>query len=119
MSRWFGVQPGDEIFKKIKPADFLPISFSAGTGLADVLRAADQSVGLEVLLREQGPSAERGGGGSDHSSFGMVKVPWLFAITAMTEDYHQTSDSIEKVSGESIEKVSRLTYLTIFNLADK
>jgi hypothetical protein len=119
MSRWFGVQPGDEIFKKIKPADFLPVSFSAGTGLAEALRTADQSVGLEVLLREQGPSAERGGGGSDHSSFGMVKVPWLFAITAMTEDYHQTSDSIEKVSGESIEKVSRLTYLTLFNLADK
>lgn len=119
MSRWFGVQPGDEVFKKIKPADFLPVSFTAGSGLADALRAADQSVGLQVLLREQGPSPERGGGGSDHSSFGMVKVPWLFAITAMTEDYHETSDSIEKVNGESIEKVSRLAFLTIFNLADK
>jgi hypothetical protein len=119
MSRWFGVQPGDEVFKKIKPDDFLPVMFTAGSSLADALRAADQSVGLQVLLREQGPSPERGGGGSDNSSFGMVKVPWLFAITASTEDYHQTSDSIEKVSGESIEKVSRLAYLTIFNLADK
>ena len=119
MARWFGVQPGDEIFKRIKPADFLPVSFSAGAGLGDALRAADQSVGLQVLLREQQPSAERGGGGSDHSSFGMVKVPWYFAITAMTDDYHQTSDSVEKVSGESIEKVSRLAYLTLFALADK
>ncbi len=119
MARWFGVQPGDEIFKRIKPADFLPVSFSAGAGLGDALRAADQSVGLQVLLREQQPSGERGGGGSDHSSFSAVKVPWYFAITAMTEDYHQTSDSVEKVSGESIEKVSRLAYLTLFALADK
>jgi hypothetical protein len=119
MSRWFGLQPGDEIFKKIKPADFLPVSFTAGSGLAEVLRTADQSVGLQVLLREQGPSPDRGSGGSDHSSFGMAEVPWLFAITAMTEDYHQTSDSVEKVSGESIARVSRLTYLTVFNLADK
>jgi hypothetical protein len=119
MSRWFGVQPNDPLFKKIKPADFLPVSFSAGAGLAETLKAADQPVGLEVLLHEQGPSAERGGGGSDHSSFGMANVPWLFAITAMTEDYHQTSDSVEKVSGESIAKVSRLAYLTLFALADK
>ncbi len=119
MSRWFGVQPGDEVFKKIKPADFLPVMFAAGVGLSDVLRTADQSVGLQVLLREQAPSPERGGGDSDNSSFGMVKVPWLFAITATTEDYHQTSDSVEKVSGDSIARVSRLTYLTIFALADK
>ncbi len=119
MSRWFGAQPGDEIFKKIKPADFLPVSFSAGAGLGEALRAADQSVGFQVLLREQQPGGERGGGGSDHSSFNAVNVPWYFAITAMTEDYHQTSDSVDKVSGESMERVSRLAYLTVFALADK
>lgn len=119
MSRWFGIQPGDEVFKKIKPADLLPVMFAAGAGLDEALKAADQSVGLQVLLREQGPSMDRGSGGSDHSSFGMVKVPWLFAITATTEDYHQTSDSVEKASGDSIARVSRLAYLTIFSLADK
>jgi len=119
MSRWFGVTPGDDVFKKIKPADFLPVMFTADSGLADALRAADQSVGLEVLLREQGPVLDRGSGGSDNSSFNAVKVPWLFAITAMTEDYHQTSDSVDKVSGETMEKVCRLVYLTLFNLADK
>jgi len=37
----------------------------------------------------------------------------------MHEDYHQTSDSVEKASGEMIEKVSRLAYLTTYALADK
>jgi len=119
MSRWFGVQPGDEVFKKIKPAEFLPVSFTAGAGLDEALRTADQSVGLQVLLREQGPSIDRASGGSDHSSFSAVKVPWLFAITAMTGDYHQTSDSVEKTSGELMARVSRLVYLTLFELADK
>jgi hypothetical protein len=58
-------------------------------------------------------------GGSDHSSFGFAQVPWLFVITSMHEDYHQTSDSVEKVSGEMIEKVSRLAFLTTHALADK
>jgi len=119
MSRWFGVQPGDEVFQKIKPAEFLPVSFTAGAGLGEALRTADQSVGLQVLLREQGPSMDRASGGSDHSSFSAVKVPWLFAITAMTVDYHQTSDSVEKTSGELMARVSRLVYLTLFELADK
>jgi hypothetical protein len=37
----------------------------------------------------------------------------------MTSDYHQTSDSVEKVSGELIAKISQHGYLTIFAFADK
>jgi hypothetical protein len=48
-----------------------------------------------------------------------VKIPYVFYMAGMTEDYHQTSDSVEKVSGELIEKVARLTYLTAYALADK
>ena len=83
-----------------------------------MVRSADQYVGLDLYLRESGEN-ERGMGGSDHSSFASAKVPWFFVITSMHEDYHQTSDSVEKVSGEMIEKVSRLAYLTTFALADK
>jgi len=119
MGRWMGLPAVQELTKKIKPANFLPISFIAGAGLAEALRAADQSVGLDLYLRESSPSPDRDSGGSDHSSFGAAKIPWLFAIAAMTEDYHQTSDSVEKTSGDLIEKISRLIYLTAFTLADR
>ena len=118
MARMMQIPVDNEFFKKIKVENFLPVSFSAGAGFADVLRNVDQYVGLDLYLRESG-EGERGMGGSDHSSFGFVKVPWLFVITSMHEDYHQTSDSVEKVSGEMIEKVSRLAYLTTYALADK
>jgi hypothetical protein len=37
----------------------------------------------------------------------------------MTEDYHQPSDSVEKVSGELIAKISQHGFLTIFAFADR
>ncbi len=118
MGRMFNFPAGQELLKKVKPADFLPVSFAAGAGLGEVFREADSHVGLSVFLRES-TSNERGGGGSDHSSFSAAKVPWAFCIAAMTEDYHQTSDSVEKVSGDLMEKISRLVYVAAYNIADK
>jgi hypothetical protein len=43
----------------------------------------------------------------------------MAAMASMTEDYHQTSDSVEKVSGDLIAKISRLLYATAYTLADK
>jgi len=117
--RMFNLPQPDELLKKIKPANFLPVSFSAGAGIGEILREANQYVGLDLFLRESSGQEGRGMGGSDHSSFASEKIPWLFAIAAMTSDYHQTSDSVEKVSGELIEKISRLVYTTAYLLADK
>jgi Zn-dependent M28 family amino/carboxypeptidase len=119
MARMMNLPVDNELFKKIKMSNFLPVSFTAGSGLAEILRNADQYVGLDLYLRESQPGTDRGMGGSDHASFGSVKVPWVFVITSMHEDYHQTSDSVEKASGGMIEKISRLAYLTAYALADK
>jgi hypothetical protein len=117
IGRMFNFPADPEFMKKIKPADFLPVSFAAGTGLDEVFREADRHIGLNLFLREW--SNERAGGGSDHSSFSAVKVPWAFCIASMTEDYHQTSDSVEKASGDLIERVSRLVYVAAYSIADK
>jgi Zn-dependent M28 family amino/carboxypeptidase len=119
MARMMNIPVDDEVFKKIKPVNFLPVSFSGGAGLGDILRNADQYIGLDLYLREAGERLDRDMGGSDNSSFASAKVPWVFVNTSMHEDYHQTSDSVDKVSGDSIEKISRLAYLTTYALADK
>ena len=119
MSFMMNIPISQDILKKIKPATFLPVSFSAGAGLADVLRTADQYVGLDLFLRETQSQTGRGMGGSDHSSFAAAKIPWIFGMASMTDDYHQTSDSVEKVSGELIEKISRLAFASIYAIADK
>jgi len=119
MARMMNLPVENELFKKIKPENFLPVSFSAGAGIGEVVRDVDQYVGLDLYLRESGEGMDRGMGGSDHASFGFAKVPWVFVITSMHEDYHQTGDSTDKANGEMIEKVSRLAYLTTHALADK
>jgi hypothetical protein len=119
MARMMNIPADHEIFKKVRPANFLPVSFSAGVGLAEILSSADLAVGLDLFLREVGETMERGMGGSDHSSFASAKIPWVFCITSMHDDYHQTSDSVDKASEEMIEKVSRLVYLTTYALADR
>jgi hypothetical protein len=114
----FNFPAGKELFDKIQPADFLSVSISANAGFGDVFRNADKSVGLDMYLRESA-AGQRPSGGTDHSSFAAVDVPWASVITAMTEDYHQTSDSVEKVSGELMARVSRLIYLAAFEVADR
>ncbi len=117
--RMMGLTQTDEIVKRIKPANFVPVFFSATAGLGDTIRSADQAVGLDVYLREATDNRGISMGGSDHSSFGSAKVPWVYTMTSMHEDYHQTSDSVEKVSGEIMEKIGRLLYVIAYTIADK
>ena len=114
----FNFPAGKELFDKIQPADFLSVSFSANAGFDAIFRNADKSVGLDMYLRESAVG-QRPSGGSDHSSFASVDVPWASVIAGMTEVYHQTSDSVEKVSGDLMARVSRLIYLAAFEVADR
>jgi len=41
------------------------------------------------------------------------------SAAGFTDDYHQPSDSAEKVSPEMIQMISRLTFLTAFDMADQ
>jgi hypothetical protein len=116
--RMMGFPYGPEFNKKIKPANFVLLSFPVGSAFGAIVRAADQYVGLDVYLREAKQSGI-GFGDSDHTSFDEAKIPWVWPFTAVTEDLHQTSDSVDKVSGELMEKVSRLMYVIGWLAADK
>lgn len=115
MSRMFEFPGGEELIKKIDLAEFLTVSFT--TGMDDLVRKANQYVGLHVFLRESEPG--QASGGSDHASFAPKNVPFVYSMAAMTSDYHQTSDSVDKVAGELLAKACRLTYLVSFVAADK
>jgi Zn-dependent M28 family amino/carboxypeptidase len=112
----FPVSP--DLIKQVNPGNFMPISFSAGSGWGEIAREADRYVGLDLYLREAAGSG-LGFGTSDHASFHESRIPWLFPISAVTENLHQTSDSIDKVSAELIEKVSKLMYVIAYRLAEK
>ncbi len=115
MGRMFQFPGGEDLMKKIDLAEFLTVSFT--TGMDDLVREANQYVGLHIFLRES--ESGRASGGSDHASFAPKNVPFVYSMAAMTPDYHQTSDSVEKVSAELLAKACRLTYLVSFAAANK
>ncbi len=111
---------GDELLKRITPANFLLLSLSEQSpGLRGALEEANRSVGFDILFRETPRNMDRMSGGSDHAPFAWAGRPWTFFITGMSDVYHTPGDSMEKFDGSTMEKVSRLVYLAAFLLADK
>jgi len=116
MSRMMGIGISKEMMKEIDIKKFISLSFDANASdLKNALKTNNQYVGLHIVLRPSRSAM----GGSDHAPFAMSKIPWVFFFAAMTEDYHQPTDSVEKASPEFMEKIMRLAYLTAFVIADK
>jgi len=93
------------------------VSLTKDSGLYELTREMNEYVGLDLAIRESDLGV--GSGGSDHASFARVEKPFVYYMAAMTSDYHQPSDSVEKVSGDLIAKISRMGYLTVFAFANK
>jgi Peptidase family M28 len=115
--RMFNVPGAEEIVKKVRAPWFVTVNLTEGTPFAEIAREMNNYVGLDLAFRPN-PLGE-GSGGSDHSSFASVKKPFIYYMAAMTSDYHQTSDSAEKVSGDLIAKISQHGFLTVFAYADR
>jgi hypothetical protein len=113
-----GVPSSPEFLKAITPANFMLINFSDASGLGEMARDADRYVGLDLYLRPA-KTGSHSFGDSDQSSFNAINIPWLWPFSAVTSDLHQTSDSVDKVSGELMEKTSRLMYAIAWTIADK
>jgi hypothetical protein len=116
MARRWGAEIGKEVLEKIDAKKYVNFSYDANTPeIGKIVRKNNNHVGLHIRLQEQ----EEASGGSDHAPFARAKIPWSFFIAAMTEDYHQPSDTVDKVIPDLMEKIIRLTYLAAFDLADK
>ncbi|MCX6576949.1 MAG: M28 family peptidase [Candidatus Aminicenantes bacterium] len=115
--RQYNVPGAEELVKKIRAPWFVTVNITDGTPFGDIAREMNQYVGLDLALR--GNALGVGSGGSDHASFAGVKLPFIYYMAASTTDYHQTSDSVEKVSGELIAKISKHGFMTVFAYADK
>jgi Zn-dependent M28 family amino/carboxypeptidase len=115
MGRRMGADVTKEMLEKIDVKKYVSFSFDAKTPvIGEIVRAANYHVGLHINIS----ASESASGGSDHAPFGMAGYPWSFFIAAMTEDYHQPTDSVEKVSVGLMEKIMRISYLLAFELAN-
>jgi hypothetical protein len=115
--RAYNVPGAEELVKQVRAPWFVSVNVTESTPFADIAREMNKYVGLDLAFRFNPLGV--GSGGSDHASFAAVKVPFIYYMAAMTSDYHQPSDSVEKVSGELIAKISQHGFLTVYAFADK
>ncbi len=115
-SRRWGQDIEKELLEKIDVNRFANFEFNATSPeLADIIRKNNDYVGLHLRLE----GAEQPSGGSDHFPFARANIPYAYFEAASTEDYHEPSDTVDKVSPELLEKIIRLAYLSAFDLADR
>lgn len=113
MARMMKVENTEALLEKIDVQRFATFSHFENPELAAALKDSNESVGLNLFLRPTRNSM----GGSDHAPFGNARVPWVFFGGAMTEDYHQPSDEVERCSFEQMQSFSRICYLTAMKMA--
>ncbi len=56
---------------------------------------------------------------SDHYNFARKGIPAIFFFNGTHEDYHRTSDTVEKINFDKMEKVGRLFFHTAWELANR
>lgn len=56
---------------------------------------------------------------SDHYNFAKNNIPVIFYFNGTHEDYHQSTDTIEKIDFERLEKRARLVFFTAWHLANQ
>ena len=56
---------------------------------------------------------------SDHYNFAKNNIPVIFYFNGVHEDYHKTSDTIEKIDFNKIERITKLIFLTAWELANR
>lgn len=120
MARMFGVSDVGELLKGIQADNFLTFGLTGeNPALTETLRKANETVGFDLLLRPAPRRLDHSMGGSDHSSFAVAGVPWVFFMSGMGEGtYHQPKDEIETVDLPFFERMTRLVYLATVYRAD-
>ncbi|HJN63235.1 MAG TPA: M28 family metallopeptidase [Flavobacteriales bacterium] len=56
---------------------------------------------------------------SDHYNFAKNNIPVIFYFNGVHEDYHKVSDTVEKIDFQKIETITRLVFLTAWELANR
>ena len=56
---------------------------------------------------------------SDHYNFAKNNIPVIFYFNGIHDDYHKTTDTVEKINFDKIEKITRFVFLTAWEPANR
>lgn len=55
---------------------------------------------------------------SDHWNFGRLEIPFVFFFTGLHDDYHQPSDTVDKIEFEKYTRIVRLIYASTIKVTN-
>ncbi len=93
------------------------MGYSHSSDLRDEISGANEQIGLELKFRYDNNRSNllrR----SDHWPFLQVGVPATFFHTGLHPDYHQFTDTPDRINYPKMEMIARLVYLTSWSLAN-
>lgn len=95
----------------------MAIAFSSGQApeLKKIVQDSNSRIGLDMKYY---PTL-RFLTNSDHSLFHDMDIPVIFFFSGFHGDYHQTTDTAEKINYAKLEKLTQLIYLTIWEIASR
>jgi Zn-dependent M28 family amino/carboxypeptidase len=100
---------------KIDPANWMSVEGSQSyPTLKTTTDAQNAIVGLSLTYR----ASDMRFGASDHLYFARRGVPVISYFNGGHDDYHQPTDTIDKLNFAKIEKVARLCYLSMWDIAN-
>ncbi len=93
-----------------------------GTAYSPEYRAyverANENVGLELSYKWENDAALNLFARSDQFPFIQKDVPSAWWFTGFHPDYHQPTDTVEKINFDKMEKILKLAYLTAWEIGD-
>jgi hypothetical protein len=99
---------------KIDPANWMSVEGSkAFPTLQSTTEAQNREVGLALTYE----ASDMRFGASDHLYFARRGVPTISYFDGGHEDYHQPTDTVDKLNFAKMEKVARLCFLTMWDIA--
>ena len=112
-----GAQNGDQkrIDKEEENRDTIRLvgSKRISTALDKIILAENESIGWKFKYDAEDVYTR-----SDHYNFARKGIPIAFFFTGFHPDYHQPTDTIDKINFDKIANTAKLVYLTIFDLGN-
>ena len=84
----------------------------------DVVERENARIGLKLNYKWDGDAALNVFQRSDQFPFALRDIPAMWWFTGFHPDYHQTTDTVEKINFTKMEKILKLAYLSGWAFAD-
>ena len=112
-----GVQNGDQkrIDKEEENRDTIRLvgSKRISTALDKIILAENEFIGWKFKYDAEDVYTR-----SDHYNFARKGIPIAFFFTGFHPDYHQPTDTVDKINFDKIANTAKLVYLTVFDLGN-